>query len=309
MRPLTSLIITRPTGRSRRFLVSTMLLNSMLVFFAAMCLLFFVSIGLNVRLFIHYQDTKHALNEQEMQAKVIQSLKNEVDSLKQMMEDLIEKEEAIRQDLGKPKYRRLSQRRLIKKKKRQFARQYPPRQYDVFVTHQLTNEVQYIKDNVLTIEKKMRRHSDVFEQYKVWFDQTPSIWPIYGYVRSGFGWRIHPLRRSRQFHKGIDIPAWMGAPVQATADGYVEFSGWGGGYGWIVVLSHKFGYKTIYAHLSEIEVNRGRQVFKGQIIGKVGSSGLSTGPHVHYEIRRRREALKPATYLDLNLFTAVSTLW
>ena len=155
----------------------------------------------------------------------------------------------------------------------------------------------------------MRRHVDVFDQYMAWYDETPSIWPIYGYVRSGYGWRTHPLKRSKQFHKGIDIPAWIGAPVQATADGYVEFSGWGGGYGWIVVLSHKFGYKTIYAHLSEIEVNRGRKVFKGQIIGKIGTSGLSTGPHVHYEIRHRRKALEPSTYLELDLFTAVSKLW
>ena len=309
MRPVTSLIITRPTGQSRRFLMSTMLLNSMLIFFVVVFLLFFVSVAINIRLFVHYQDTKHALSEQEMQAKVIQALKSEVDSLKKIMEDLIEKEEAIRQDLGKPKYRRLSQRRLIRKKKRQFIRSYPMQDYNVFVTHQLTNEVQYIKENTLMIEKKMRRHIDVSRQYKAWFDQTPSIWPIYGYVRSGYGWRIHPLKRSRQFHKGIDIPAWVGAPVQATADGHVDFSGWGGGYGWIVVLSHQFGYKTIYAHLSEIEVYRGSKVSKGQIIGKVGTSGLSTGPHVHYEIRRRQKALEPTRYLNLDLFTAISKLW
>ena len=175
MRPVTSLIITRPTGQSRRFLMSTMLLNSMLIFFVVVFLLFFVSVAINIRLFVHYQDTKHALSEQEMQAKVIQALKSEVDSLKKIMEDLIEKEEAIRQDLGKPKYRRLSQRRLIRKKKRQFIRSYPMQDYNVFVTHQLTNEVQYIKENTLMIEKKMRRHIDVSKQYKAWFDQTPQF--------------------------------------------------------------------------------------------------------------------------------------
>ena len=119
----------------------------------------------------------------------------------------------------------------------------------------------------------MRRHMAVYDQYKSWFDETPSIWPVYGYIRSGYGWRTHPLRRKRQFHKGIDIPAWIGAPVQATADGYVEFAGYGGGYGWMIVISHKFGYKTIYAHLPEIEVTQSTRVFKGQIIGKIGNSG------------------------------------
>ena len=117
------------------------------------------------------------------------------------------------------------------------------------------------------------------------------------------------MRRKRQFHKGIDIPAWIGAPVQATADGYVEFAGYGGGYGWMIVISHKFGYKTIYAHLSEIEVTQSTRVFKGQIIGKIGNSGLSTGPHIHYEILRRRKAVEPTQFLNLDLFTAVSKLW
>ena len=155
----------------------------------------------------------------------------------------------------------------------------------------------------------MRRHMAVYDQYKSWFDETPSIWPVYGYIRSGYGWRTHPLRRKRQFHKGIDIPAWIGAPVQATADGYVEFAGYGGGYGWMIVISHKFGYKTIYAHLSEIEVTQSTRVFKGQIIGKIGNSGLSTGPHIHYEILRRRKAVEPTQFLNLDLFTAVSKLW
>ena len=226
------------------------------------------------------------------------------------MEELIRKEEEIRQDLGRPKYRKLSYRRRIRRKERQFLRQYPSQfegqALDVF---NISSQMSYLKGHVVTMERKMRRHVKVFDQYLEWFQETPSIWPVYGYIRSGYGWRVHPLKRSRQFHKGIDIPAWIGAPVQATADGYVEFSGWGGGYGWMVVLSHKFGIKTFYAHLSEVEVRQGVRVNKGQIIGKIGTSGLSTGPHVHYEIRHRRKALEPTRYLNLDLFTAVSKLW
>ena len=309
MKSLMSFIITRPNGRAHRFSMAPMLFNGVVVALTAVFLLFIVSVGFNVKLFIHYNKTIDATNDQETQAEVIKTLQDEVDSLRNLVEELLKKEEEIRQDLGKPKYRRLSYRKMIRRKERAFVRNYPKDEFDVFITHQLASEITYIRQNVIDIEKKMRRHLDVFEQYKGWFDETPSIWPIYGYVRSGYGWRTHPLKKSMQFHKGIDIPAWIGAPVQATADGYVEFSGWGGGYGWIVVLSHKFGYKTIYAHLSEIEVNLGCKVSKGQIIGKIGTSGLSTGPHVHYEIRHRRKALEPSKYLNLDLFTAVSTLW
>ena len=210
--------------------------------------------------------------------------------------------------MGRPKYRKLSNRRRINRKKRSFNRGYPDNDF-LLDTYALSGQLMYLKDEVIKLEKSMRTHSKVFKQYLAWFDETPSIWPVYGYIRSGYGWRTHPLKRVRQFHKGIDIPAWVGAPVQATADGYVEFSGWGGGYGWMVVLSHKYGIKTFYAHLSEIEVTKGIRVNKGQIIGKIGTSGLSTGPHVHYEIRQRRKALEPTTYLNLDLFTAVSKLW
>ncbi len=290
-------------------MVQSWVLAGAVVALGAISLALIGSALVNVKLFHYYSSTKKMNANNQAQQVVVERLKNEVDALRSMMEELILKEEKIRQDLGQPKQRRLSQRRLLKKKQHQFSAAYPPNHYESFATHQLTSELNYMKGHALAIEQRMRRHLSVMKQYNNWFDETPSIWPIYGYVRSGFGWRTHPLRRSRQFHKGIDIPAWMGAPVQATADGHVEFAGWGGGYGWIVVLSHKFGYKTIYAHLSEIGVNPGRKVFKGQMIGKVGSSGLSTGPHVHYEIRQRQTALPPADYLNLDLFTAVSKLW
>ena len=103
-------------------------------------------------------------------------------------------------------------------------------------------------------------------------------------------------KRTKQFHKGIDIPAWKGAPVQATADGYVEFAGWGGGYGWIVVLSHKFGYKTIYAHLSSRDVQKGETVYRGQKIGEVGNTGRSTAPHLHYEVKYQSQAIDPSEF-------------
>jgi murein DD-endopeptidase MepM/ murein hydrolase activator NlpD len=304
-----SIIVTRPSGRPLQYSLRYKVLKLLCVFGVILMALLVVSLGANFVLARHYVNTNQYTDTQASQSKVIQSLQDEVQSLRDLVQDLIKKEEEIRQDLGKPRYRKLSKRRRIQRKVRAFSRKYPQPVNDVADTHQISHELHYIKSNVLSLEKKMRRYMSVYQQYQEWFDQTPSIWPVYGYIRSGYGYRMHPLKRKKQFHKGVDIPAWIGAPVQATADGYVSFAGWGGGYGWIVVISHSFGYQTIYAHLSELEVYQGGTVFKGQIIGKIGTSGLSTGPHVHYEILRRRKAINPMPYLKLNLFTAVSKLW
>ena len=207
MRSIYSFIITQSGGQSRRFNASSFTVKLLI----ALCLMlitgFMVSVALNVKLGIHYSNTKQVVEDQEEQVKVIQTLTDEVQSLRQLVDELIKKEEEIRQDLGKPRYRKLSNRRRIRSKQRQFDRNYPKNDQPMFVTHQLSSEVEFLKKNILGLEKRMRRHLAVYDQYKAWFDETPSIWPVYGYIRSGYGWRTHPLRRKRQFHKGIDIPA------------------------------------------------------------------------------------------------------
>ncbi len=111
------------------------------------------------------------------------------------------------------------------------------------------------------------------------------IWPARGVFTSGFGFRRHPIFGIRRMHTGVDIGAARGAPVQAAADGRVIYAGWFGGYGKIVILDHGGGLSTLYAHLSQILTEEGRTVRQGQVIGRVGSTGYSTGPHVHFEVR------------------------
>lgn len=126
---------------------------------------------------------------------------------------------------------------------------------------------------------------------------TPSIWPVSGAVTSSFGWRNSPWENSSELHQGIDIAANMGIPVVATADGTVTKSGWSGGYGNIVQIDHGNGIETIYGHNSQVLVTVGDKVKKGQFIAHAGSTGRSTGPHVHYEIRVNGSAVDPFKYL------------
>ncbi len=116
-------------------------------------------------------------------------------------------------------------------------------------------------------------------------------------ISSGFGYRQHPLGGGRLFHKGIDIPVHYGTPIYAAADGKVKYCGWFDGYGKIVILKHKKGFQTRYAHLSRILVRKGTFVKQGQKIALSGNTGRSTGPHLHFEIRKNGIPINPLKFL------------
>ncbi|HEY0320258.1 MAG TPA: M23 family metallopeptidase [Pyrinomonadaceae bacterium] len=126
----------------------------------------------------------------------------------------------------------------------------------------------------------------------------PSIWPVMGTLRSGLGTRSNPFGGSSiEFHKGQDIAAPIGTPVIATADGTVTIAGWQRGYGWVVYIDHGNGISTRYGHLSRIDVAAGQTIKRGEQLGLVGSTGRSTGPHLHYEVRINGQPVSPLLYL------------
>ncbi len=116
-------------------------------------------------------------------------------------------------------------------------------------------------------------------------------------LTSGFGYRRDPFNGGREFHAGIDLTPGYGAPVYAAMDGVVTYAGWMGGYGKLVVITSKNGYSTRYGHLSRITVRNGSQVRQGQRIGTVGNTGRSTGPHLHFEIRKNDKPINPTKYI------------
>ena len=118
-------------------------------------------------------------------------------------------------------------------------------------------------------------------------------WPVAGRITSGFGLRVHPILRFARMHRGIDFGAGYGAPIVAASDGQVVASGWAGGYGRQVRIAHGGGIVTSYSHMSRTVAEPGSYVRQGQLIGYVGSSGLSTGPHLHYEVYRNGAAVNP----------------
>ncbi|MEJ5256910.1 MAG: M23 family metallopeptidase [Fervidobacterium sp.] len=123
------------------------------------------------------------------------------------------------------------------------------------------------------------------------------IWPVYGSISSEFGWRIHPIYNKNMFHTGIDIKADTGTPVFASRSGKVKYAGWKSGYGNLIIIDHGNGIETYYAHLSKINVYVGLYVEKGDFIARVGSTGTSTGPHLHFEVRKNDQTNDPVAYL------------
>ena len=121
----------------------------------------------------------------------------------------------------------------------------------------------------------------------------PAGLPVSARLTSGFGMRAHPIRGGMRNHSGVDLAAPYGSPIVATADGVIGTAGWSGGYGLLISISHGDGVQTRYGHLSRLNVAAGQQVRRGDVIGFVGSTGQSTGPHVHYEVRVNGVATDP----------------
>lgn len=143
-----------------------------------------------------------------------------------------------------------------------------------------------------------------FQEISVFLDKqrsilaaTPSIWPVKGWITSGFGKRASPLTGEPGRHMGVDIANEVNTPIRATADGIVTYAGWEMGYGRLVAIEHGYGYSTRYGHCARIDVKVGDEIKRGQIIGYVGSTGRSTGSHLHYEVRIHGMPVDPEKYL------------
>ena len=123
------------------------------------------------------------------------------------------------------------------------------------------------------------------------------LWPSSGTITSRFGWRVHPIFGTREFHTGLDIATRWGSPVIAVRSGMVRFAGWMAGYGRLVVVDHGSGLQTMYSHLSTMLVGSGQHVDQGDVIGRIGNTGWSTGPHLFFEVRQNGVPQDPSHYL------------
>jgi murein DD-endopeptidase MepM/ murein hydrolase activator NlpD len=146
-------------------------------------------------------------------------------------------------------------------------------------------------------EQSLQELSLAAEQKSSRWSATPSIWPVKGWVTSGFGPRVSPFTEKPAWHDGLDIGAAANAPVQAPAQGRVTAVGFDPKLGNLVKVDHGFGIETLYGHLAKALVKEGQRVKRGEVVGLVGSTGLATGPHLHYMVKVHGQALDPVKYI------------
>lgn len=268
----------------------------------------FVAFDSNLQL-AHYRLLKQQSLSQEM---TLSSQQARIEKLQDDFSLLLEREHQIRyllRDMSVPQESYSSKKKTSLKAinfSKRFDELSEPDMNPVEIAHSRLDFLEYAFGDTSNTLRSLQLS---VKEYQRRFSHTPSIRPIFAAIRSGFGSRFHPIYHRFKTHQGIDFAAWTGAPIKATADGYVEFAGWNPSYGFVVMINHGYGYRTVYAHCSRLLTSKGKTVKKGQVIAQVGSTGLSTGPHLHYEVRRQKAPVNPALYLNLDLQSAIERIW
>lgn len=158
-------------------------------------------------------------------------------------------------------------------------------------------DLELLQSHVIQQEKSFQELEEVVQNRQSLWASTPSIWPTSGWLTSTFGKRISPFSGRLSNHKGIDIAARPGTPIIAPASAVVTYSKFNGGFGRFLKLNHGYGIVTHYGHLSKVAVKVGQKVKRGDVIAYVGNTGLSTGPHLHYEVSVNRVPINPMRYI------------
>jgi murein DD-endopeptidase MepM/ murein hydrolase activator NlpD len=165
------------------------------------------------------------------------------------------------------------------------------------LAQQMRTDIERLELEATSQEESLSELEKLLQSKKDMLAHTPSVWPVHGWVTSGFGFRTNPFTGLTQMHEGLDIANRIGTPVIAPADGIVSDTGKDSTYGNVVVISHGFGINSRFNHLSKILVRPGQRVKRGDKIAEVGTTGKSTGPHLHYEVRVNGIPVNPGRYI------------
>jgi len=168
---------------------------------------------------------------------------------------------------------------------------------DQTIISSMNRSLERLKTDVSIQERSFQELVEYLEDQKSLLASTPSIWPVKGWLTSTFGYRSSPFTGRRELHKGLDIATRSGTPIIAPADGLVVFAGREGGFGNMIIIDHGYGITTRYGHCSTLDAKLGQKVKRGDVVAHVGSTGRSTGPHVHYEVAVNGVSVNPSRYI------------
>jgi len=241
---------------------------------------------------------KNQLKQQTIQYQVINK---EVDEMQNVLSDLTERDNNLYRVIFQADPLNLDSDYSVNST---FYRQLLQKtNSDVLVA--TTKKVDDIRFKLFLQSKSYDEIVDLAKDYENRLNNIPAIQPVLNKdltrVASGYGWRMHPIYHVVMFHAGMDFTAPEGTDAYATGNGKVIWADWKGGYGNCIEIDHGYGYVTVYAHLSKILVHEGQDVRRGDVIGLVGTTGSSTGPHLHYEVHLNGNIMNPQNYYYLDL--------
>ncbi len=255
----------------------------------------------NIILTTTYVNNQVAIHEADRLAmenkhltKKFNEIKGEIVEISARYDDLVEKEIVIRNIFNLPE---------ISTDERQLGIGGPDNLdgQKLSTALRVANSTEAEVDALLRLSDfEIEKYEEVFtnlQDKKDLLDHTPSIQPARGYNTRGFGMKHDPFTGYKRFHGGLDIANKIGTPVYSSADGLVEATGRMSDLGKYVIINHGYGYKTKYGHLSEIKVQEGQAVRRGDLIAEIGNTGYSTGPHLHYEVIKNGQRINPTQYI------------
>jgi hypothetical protein len=315
---ITLMFVTDPDKDVKKIRISKVLLK-----YTALLTAVFLSYSVALTSGYLYLDQNHKIalnrieyleNDNRRQSAVIASLYNYSDMVREKMEELIEFDGEVRSMVGltSDSDKRLEEfhgtlmasrsgvQRNAAAKDVEFARveRIQPVMMSSINQLQLADSVQVLSGQMDIQKEQLDKLLNDVDARLEYLEARPSFLPVSGTITSRFGGRRHPFSRRYQFHEGVDIAARSGTSIRVPGKGVVVFSGKQGGYGNVIVINHGYGIRTRYAHNSANLVKVGDRVAKGQVIARVGSTGISTGPHVHFEVEVNGNVVDPIKFVN-----------
>lgn len=295
IKKLSILVIGGSRENTRQFQIPHRLIYSCLVLLA-------VLVASNIFLTFSYLKSKsdtrlieRLQSENNLLADKYEEIRGEVSQINLIYSDLVDKEIIIRNIFGLPE---------ISSDERGLGIGGPSTKINpdkfseaIRLAHSTEQDVEALLRLAKFEQVKYEEVFNTLAEKKSILDHTPSIMPARGQMSRGFGMKNDPFTGYQRFHSGIDIANRTGTPIYAAADGVVKVSGNMGDLGKLIEINHGYGYRTRYGHLSQIKVERGQQVRRGDLIGLMGSTGYSTGPHLHYEVIKNNRSINPLEYI------------
>lgn len=281
--PITIMLVPGSTDRARKVTFTSRAIKLMVSAVAVVILMVVLSTWMAVSDRVAIRRVNEIKQENRDKEKTIQELKEQMEEIHTQQESLTKRQMQIQKMMGiegEPKIN--PDRGMIRESAHE----------------EVSKEVNWLKVDISNKNKELDNYSDIVKKDQKYYRARPNQWPVSGEISSEYGWRESPFKsRRKTFHDGIDIANQVGSPILAAGDGTVTFAGWKPVYGKTIEIDHGYGIVTMYGHNSQLMVKSGEKVRKGQQIAMMGTTGRSTGPHLHFSVIKAGATQDPQIYL------------